>query len=56
MNLQWALDILRKLTQSGYTGKIELNFFKGGVTGINMGQSFKNGESVRVIEIVEVQG
>lgn len=54
MNIQWACDMLRKIHQAGYTGKIEINFFKGGISAINCAQTFKNGESVRVLEVLEV--
>lgn len=49
--LTWTVQTIVNLSQSGYTGKIELNFFQGGVTGVNFSQSIKPLQEVRSIHI-----
>jgi hypothetical protein len=39
--LVWILDVLTRLVNDGYTGKIEINFFKGGISNINKFESIK---------------
>jgi len=43
LNLLWTLDFIKKLLydKPEYTGKIEVNLFKGGVANINLLESFK---------------
>lgn len=56
--MEWTINTLSNLCKVGYTGKIEFNFFKGGVTGVNFNQSIKPLEEVRVIPIghsIEIQ-
>lgn len=31
----WIVSVISKLMDSGFTGKIEINFYKGGVSNIN---------------------
>jgi hypothetical protein len=55
---EWTIATLTSLSQVGYTGKIELNYFKGGITGVNFSQSIKPMQEVRIVPIgncVEVQ-
>lgn len=51
-SIKWAIGTLTSLSQMGYTGKIELNFFEGGVSGANLSQSIKSMTEVRVTPIV----
>ena len=39
--ISWVFDLLTKLVVEEYTGKIEINFFKGGVTNVNKFESIK---------------
>lgn len=49
--LQWTIATMTSLSEIGYTGKIELNYFQGGVTGVNFSQSIKPMQEVRVLPI-----
>lgn len=49
--LSWTVGTITSLAQVGYTGKIEINFFQGGVTGINFNQSIKPLQEVRVVPL-----
>ncbi len=49
--LQWTVDTLTSLSSMGYTGKVQFNFSQGGVTGVNLEQSIKPLQEVRVIPI-----
>lgn len=49
--LGWALGTLTNLSQVGYTGKIEINLFQGGITGVNFQQSIKPLTEVRIIPV-----
>lgn len=49
--MQWIITTLTSVSQVGYTGKIEINFNQGGVTGVNFSQSIKPLQEVRVIPI-----
>ncbi len=51
-SLEWAIDTLNNLSAIGYTGKVEFNFFQGGVSGINLSQSIKAMTEVRIIPVV----
>lgn len=48
-SLEWTIATLTSLSQIGYTGKIDVNFFQGGVSGINLSQSVKPMSEVRII-------
>jgi len=37
----WLINFIKELVHSEYTGKIEINFFKGGITNINKFESIK---------------
>ncbi|KKU09830.1 MAG: hypothetical protein UX14_C0035G0010 [Parcubacteria group bacterium GW2011_GWF1_45_5] len=50
-DIEWTFSLQRKLLESGYTGKIEINSFKGGVSNLNLSQSIKPGDTVSIIEI-----
>ncbi len=47
--LNWTVATLTSLSEMGYTGKIELNFHMGGITGVNLSQSLKPLHEVRII-------
>lgn len=49
--MNWLVSTLTSLSNVGYTGKIELNFNQGGLTGINFNQSIKPLQEVRIIPI-----
>lgn len=42
--VQWAIKIIMVLSQEGFNGKLELNFFKGGITTINKHEVFRESE------------
>lgn len=37
----WAFELVAKLLDEGYTGKVEFNCFKGGVSNVNKFESIK---------------
>lgn len=39
--MRWIIELIETLCSSGYTGKIEINFFKGGITNVNKFESIK---------------
>lgn len=49
--IQWTMATVTSLSQVGYTGKIELNFYKGSITGVNFSQSIKPLQEVRIVPI-----
>lgn len=49
--LTWAVATITSLAQVGYTGKIEINFFQGGVSGVNFSQSIKPLTEVRIVPV-----
>lgn len=49
--IQWTIATVTSLSQVGYSGKIELNFFKGAITGVNFSQSMKPLQEVRILPI-----
>jgi len=40
-DIEWVIDMIKKLSGEGYTGKVEVNFFEGGVSNINKTESIK---------------
>lgn len=48
-SVEWTIATFNSLSQMGYTGKIEVNFCSGGITGINLSQSLKPMMEVRII-------
>ena len=40
-HLEWLFEFIEKLTVDGYTGKIEVSFFKGGIAVVNKFESIK---------------
>ena len=40
-DIDWVVNLIRELASGGYTGKLEVNFFKGGVSNINKTESIK---------------
>lgn len=48
-SLEWTIAQLTSLSEMGYTGKIELNFNLGGITNVNMNQSLKPLQEIRLI-------
>lgn len=44
----WSLNIHKKLLTLGFTGKMEVNIFMGGVSNINLTQSIKQGENIKI--------
>ena len=48
-SIEWTVATLNSLSQMGYTGKIEINFNLGGVTGVNLSQSLKPLTEIRII-------
>lgn len=49
--VEWTIMILKHLSQTGYTGKIEVNSNQGSVTGLNLSQSIKPLQEIRIIPI-----
>jgi hypothetical protein len=47
--LEWTIETINSLSQAEYTGKVEINLFQGGVTGVNFSQSIKPLQEVRVL-------
>ncbi len=39
--IDWVYKLIKKLSEEGYTGKIEINFFQGGVSNVNKFESIK---------------
>lgn len=40
-NLEWLIELIKTLMKSGFTGKIEVNFFKGGIANANKLESIR---------------
>lgn len=40
-NIVWLLEFIKQLSRSGFTGKIEINMFKGSCANVNVCESFK---------------
>lgn len=53
--LAWTLATITSLSEVGYTGKAEFNFYQGGVTGVNFSQSIKPMQDIRVLPIGQAQ-
>jgi len=49
----WTVQTINSLVNVGYTGKIELNFFQGGVTGVNFSQSVKPLQDVNAVLVAK---
>lgn len=49
--LNWAVATITSLAQVGYTGKIEVNFFSGGITGVKFEQSMKPMTEIRIMPV-----
>ncbi len=47
-SLEWTIATLTSLSQMGYTGKININFNAGGVTGVNLDQNLKPMTEIRI--------
>lgn len=47
-SLEWTIATLTSLSQMGYTGKLELNFSLGGVTGVNLNQNLKPMTEIKI--------
>lgn len=39
--MRWVFDLIKELARNKYTGKIEINFFQGGISNINKFESIK---------------
>lgn len=50
-SLDWSYKTIQDLSKMGYTGKIEFNFNQGGITNINLSQSIKPLQEIRIIPI-----
>ncbi len=48
-SLEWTIQTLNNLSQMGYTGKIDINFFQGGVSGINLSQNIKPLTEIKIV-------
>lgn len=48
-SVEWAISTLNSLSQMGYTGKIQLNFNLGSITGVNLEQSLKPMMEIRIV-------
>lgn len=48
-SVEWTITTLNSLSQMGYTGKIEVNFNLGAITGVNLSQSLKPMTEIRII-------
>ena len=59
-NKEWVYNIVKDCFNSGFTGYLQINFFKGGVSNINQNKSIKpqpeNLEGVNELLSKEVQG
>lgn len=42
MKMDWIFDIIKKAFEEKFTGSIQINFFKGGVSNINKNESIKS--------------
>lgn len=40
-NIIWVLELIKELSRSGYTGKVEINFQFGGISNVNKFESLK---------------
>ncbi len=49
-NFEWTIKLIQELAESQYTGKIEINFFKGGITNVNRFESIKPPKSLETKE------
>lgn len=47
-NIVWLLEFIKQLSKTGYTGSIEVNFNKGGVTTVNTREVIRPPAVVRV--------
>lgn len=47
-SLEWTIATLTNLSNMGYTGKIDINFNGGGITGVNLSQSLKPMTEIRI--------
>ena len=43
----WIYDVIQQHIKDGYTGKLTLNFFKGGCSNINKEESIKAPEDAK---------
>lgn len=50
--LNWALGTINSIAQVGYTGKIEVNFFQGGVSGLKLEQTIKPFTEIKILPII----
>ncbi len=48
-SIEWTISTINNLSHMGYTGKLELNFSMGGITGVNLSQSLKPLTEIRII-------
>lgn len=39
--MQWLVEKIKNAVEAKFTGKIEINFFKGGITNVVVSESFK---------------
>jgi hypothetical protein len=39
--MSWAIEMIKGLVSGGFTGRIEINFYCGGITNINKIESFQ---------------
>lgn len=39
--MEWLIEIIKSKIDSKFTGSIELNFFKGGISNVNFHESVK---------------
>lgn len=40
-DIAWVIQLIQKLVADKYTGKIELNFYSGGISNVNKFESIK---------------
>lgn len=40
-DISWVFDLIKTLSNEEFTGKVEINFFQGGVCNINKTESLK---------------
>lgn len=48
-SVEWMIATVNSLHQMGYTGKVELNFNLGGITGVRLEQNLKPMTEIRII-------
>lgn len=51
--MDWIIKIIQQLMLHKYTGTLEINFFKGGLTNVNVKYSMKEGDVLSTTETTQ---